>query len=385
MKDNADPQTRKKYIQLKANELQNSDVLKGLSKQHKEQVIQKVADNSGCLLIKYEDLEFSDEEIVVMRNYINVSTNAMYRLKQVLEVLWPELRGKLIPAKIRVILQELENNGVVPAITKRIELQVSGDETKRAMRTYYYVSNPGAILELQTIRSILDGTYQQSFDICNFTNKTIMCWGIDKRDTDLNCAQRVFNRINGNSSSFVQGIASAEKSAETHGNLKISIFSHDGPTGWYLQRLTDDSYPMLTVTIGGDMHRSVPERKPLKATCALFLPYPRPNPLTQREIEVEHIDKTISKDSVTFAEQPPEEAGLPPKVPIPVDQNKISVQPVRSSSKPDLIVGYQINPTIQRQLFGSIKHSRRATRKCHLLKLLLSKFWGFWQTMASKF
>ena len=211
LKDDADPETRKRYIRDKAKELLGSDILKGLSKELKEKVIKKVADNNEYLVTKYEDLEFSDEECVVIRNYINVSTNAMYRMKQVLEVLRPELKGKLYPPSLRVIFQQLENNGVVPAITKRIELQVSGDETKRAMRTYYYVSNPGAILELQTVRSILDGTYQQSFDICNFSNKTIMCWGIDKSDTDLNCAQRVCNRINGNSSTFVQGIASAEK------------------------------------------------------------------------------------------------------------------------------------------------------------------------------
>ena len=108
------------------------------------------------------------------------------------------------------------------------------------------------------------------------------------------------------------------------------------------------------------MHRSVPERKPLNATCALFLPYPRQNPLTQREIEIEHIDKTISEDSVKFHEQPPEEDGLPPKVPIPVDENKISVQLVRSSSKPDLIVGYQIKTNNTMSTFR-LNHALKAS------------------------
>ena len=168
--------------------------------------------------IDEEELVFDASDIMVIRNFVGTSSNAMMRLKRAVECLHPQLKGKLFSAEIQKIMSALETSGVVPVICKRIEMQISKDENKKGICTFYYVKNPGRLLERQTERSILDGSYRPSKKVCNCPDKLIMAWGIDKSDTDLSCSQRVCNRYKGNSANFVQGLASAEGCAETRGN-----------------------------------------------------------------------------------------------------------------------------------------------------------------------
>lgn len=262
-----------------------------------------------------DSLEFSPEECYVIREKVGTSTNGMFRLKQVLEVLRPELKGKLLPADIRVILQNLEQEGVVPVICKRIELHVTKDENKKRMCTYYYVSKPGQILELLTMRSILDGTYRDSDAICNREHKLIMVWGADKSDTDVTLSTRVCNRKDGNSSLHVQPLACIEKCAESYENEELTIFNKEYPTYHFLQRSVNDDLQMAIITDGKSEHfASAPD----KATCALFYPVPRLDPTTRRRLEVEYITEPVDEIEVAFDEQDGIEIGLPPKVHIPV-------------------------------------------------------------------
>ena len=236
-----------------------------------EQILQKIADNHNYILIHQGAIQLTPAQVMVVRNWVGTSTNGMYRLKQVLEIFCPELEGKLLPRDIRKILQELEQMGVVPVSSCQVELQIAGNKEKTGLRTYYYVTDPGHILELQTARSILDGSYRNSQVISSKNDKLIMVFGIDKSDTDLLCSQRVANRKDGNSRNHVQPIACAEKCAETYSNCEKTILKKGCLTQRYLQNGLDDNYQMMSLTIGSKLHSDV---KPKQATCALFLPFP---------------------------------------------------------------------------------------------------------------
>lgn len=302
-------------------------------------IFQKLAENHEFQLIRLDSLQFTPEECLVIRDFVGTSTNGMYRLKQALEVLRPELKGKLLPPDLRVLLGELEKTGVVPAICKRVELTVSLDENKKRMCTYYYVSNPGHLLEHQTATSILDGTYQDSFSICSQRNKLIMVWGINKSDTDVTCSMRVCNRKKGNSSLHVQMIASIENAAETYENEVKTIFNPEYPTGRFLQRSVNDDYHMMVFKIGASRHT---KGAPRTCTCALFLPTPTLERCMLRQIDVELLPLPIGEGLVVYDEQLPTEMGLPPKIPIPADQNSVQVRLVQSCTDGSIMNGYQI-------------------------------------------
>ena len=115
-KDDATVKARNDFVQLKANEISEHIKLDKLDVDIQEQILQKIADNHDFMLINEEALVLTAAQCMVVRNYVQTSTNGMYRLKQVLEVFCPQLKGKLLPADLRRILQELEQTGVVPAI-----------------------------------------------------------------------------------------------------------------------------------------------------------------------------------------------------------------------------------------------------------------------------
>lgn len=323
-KDDATVKARNNFVQLKANEISEHIKMDKLDVDIQEMILQKIADNHDFMLINEEALVLTAVQCMVVRNYVQTSTNGMYRLKQVLEVFCPQLKGKLLPADLRRILQELEQTGVVPAIACRIELETAQDKKKKAIRVYYYVSKPGQILELQVARSILDGSYRNSIEICSKSNKLIMVFGNNKSDTDLLCSQRVANRKDGNSRNHVQALGCAEKCAETYHNCNLTICSNKFPTQRYLQNCLNDNYQMLVVTIGSKLHSGV---RPQKATCALFLPYPvSKDPCTDRHLKVTFNSEPVDEDKVMFDVLPDKEKGLPPKVALPVDQNDITLQ-----------------------------------------------------------
>jgi len=178
---------------------------------------------------------------MLIRNWLKTGTNGAYRLKQAVEVLGPDLKGVLFPAEIQKILHVQEISDVGPVACKQIKLQISRDDNKRGIWTYFYVTNPGELLERQTMMSVPDSSYCQSSLICNRTNKLVMAWGIDKSDTDMSCSQRVCNRWKGNSANYVQSVCTAEKCTEIYDNEKASIFHQDHPTGRYLQSLLNDN------------------------------------------------------------------------------------------------------------------------------------------------
>ena len=121
-KDDAKVKARNNFVQLKANKISEHIKMDKLDVGIQEMILQKIADNHDFMLINEEALVLTAVQCMVVRNYVQTSTNGMYRLKQVLEVFCPQLKGKLLPADLRRILQELEQTGVVPAIACRIEL-----------------------------------------------------------------------------------------------------------------------------------------------------------------------------------------------------------------------------------------------------------------------
>ena len=130
-KDDAKVKARNNFVQLKANEISEHIKMDKLDVDIQEMILQKIADNHDFMLINEEALVLTAVQCMVVRNYVQTSTNGMYRLKQVLEVFCPQLKGKLLPADLRRILQELEQTGVVPAIACQIELETAQDKKKR--------------------------------------------------------------------------------------------------------------------------------------------------------------------------------------------------------------------------------------------------------------
>ena len=226
-------------------------------------------------------------------------------------------------------MSEVEKTGVVPVICKRVELSLTKDENKKSMCTYYYVSRPGQILEKQTASSILDGTYRNSSAICSRENKLIMVFGIDRSDTDLTCSQRLCNRKDGNSSLHVQPIACVEKCSEKYENESKTIFNPNYPTGTYLQSMVNDDCQMMVVSLGKS---DTFEGAPSYCTCALFRPTPTQEPCYSRNFDVQYLPEPVDEKFVTYAQQDIEELGLPPKIPIPVNEKEISVKLVHSST-----------------------------------------------------
>ena len=355
-KKDTNKESRDHFARRKANELEESDILRGLDDKQKKKIFEKLAQNNDYVLISINDLAFTPAEIMIIRNHLQTSTRGANRLKQVVEVLRPELKGLLFPPQILQLLHELETSGVVPVSCKKVELQISRDDNKRGICVYSYISSPGWLLERQTKLSVIDGTYQPSSTICNRDDKVIVVFGIDKSDTDLSCSVRLANRLKGNSANYVQAICSAEKCAETYENEKITIFNKNYPTGRYLQGLVHDNYHMMIVTLDGNAQRCSPEAIPSnctctrctpksipsKCTCALFLPWPKPGPVNPRHFQVEHISPSINEQEVAFDKQQRNAVGLPPKIAIPLDQNEIRVRLVHSKDDSYLIIGYQI-------------------------------------------
>ena len=150
LKDDASDKSREDWAQRKAREIEKFIGLDNIDEESKELVFKKLAANQDFILTKAEKLTFTPEETLVLRDFVRMGTNGVYRLKQIIEVLRPELKGLLFLPDIRKVLQELEGKGVIPVITKRVELQISKDENKKNMCTYYFVSNPGQLLEAQS-------------------------------------------------------------------------------------------------------------------------------------------------------------------------------------------------------------------------------------------
>ena len=97
---------------------------------------------------------------------------------------------------------------------------------------------------------------------------------------------------------------------------------------------------MLIVSLHDKVRRCMTEQSiPSKCTCTLIVPYPKLDPVTPCQFEVEHISSSIDEESATFDEKPNNEVGLPPKFFIPSDLNEIRVRIVhRSNTEKSLIV-----------------------------------------------
>lgn len=85
-----------------------------IEEEYRELIMQKLAKNQDFALVREDKIRFTPEETMVIRDHVKTSTNGMFRLKQIIGVLRPELKDMLFDSDIRQLLHELETKGVVP-------------------------------------------------------------------------------------------------------------------------------------------------------------------------------------------------------------------------------------------------------------------------------
>ena len=200
------------------------------------------------MIITRESLELTPAQCIVIRDYVGTSTNGMYRLKQALEALIPELKGELIPACIRRKISLKEGEGVIPACMVEVNVLTNKKGNKRGVRPYTYVKNAMQLFCKMLTSLLVDvkEKFQPSQVFSKLQNKIVIVIGIDKSDSDLVLTIRICNRKGGNSRVYVQALAILEGPvAEEYWNEMLTIYNPRYPTCEVLQRLVDDGYFVL--------------------------------------------------------------------------------------------------------------------------------------------
>ena len=137
---NAKPQSRIRYVRNKAAEVLG--ILQSVNAEQYMEILKELAKKLGLLVISRESLQLTPSQCIVIRDYVGTSTNGLYRLKQALEALIPELRGDLMPACIHRKVAVVEGQGVIPACVVEVNVLLTKKGNKHGMRPYTYIQNP---------------------------------------------------------------------------------------------------------------------------------------------------------------------------------------------------------------------------------------------------
>ena len=340
VKDDATDRSRKMWTTDRVNELEATVSTLTVDPKLKRMVLNQLANRHGYLLVDQTTSQFTASQLVSIRDHVGTGTNGMYRMKQAFEAHSdPTLKGVFFPPSIRKIISEEEKKGVVPVKFVELNCAVTKKGNRRNMCTFSWIVNPAHLLETMINRTLLDGTYQNSFLFSSLHDTIVVAAGIDKSENDLVGTWRVCNREEGNSALYVQAFACLEGPvAENYENEKNSFFNPVFPTGNFLQKLIDDHLQclMFTVGAGSKLHNT-----PSNSICAIFVPIPSNTQCEKRHFEVTYLPLPINERMVQYDGSDQME-GLIPEIVIPPDQNAFDIQLVHDADDASTIVGYQV-------------------------------------------
>ena len=345
MKTNALPESRKRWLRLKAEELM--DIAESRGDEGPLEILKIIARRSNIFVAKCSDVQLSIPQSIALRDHVITGTNGLYRLKQALDAFAPALKGILIRPNIRQHVSRMECNGVVPSNCVEVNCTITKKGNRRGMCTFYYSTKPTQLLSYMLRRMFLDNTVQDAFEFCSSKDVLVISIGFDKSDSDFVGTWRPCNRLNGNSSLFVQTFACLEGPvAENYGNEWITIGNPTYPVKDTVQSLVDDSlYSLvLSASIDGKMKQ---------CECFVFKPVPQLPPGSMRHLDI-ILSQIDVQEGFAFATDPDElqegaaedvcddELGHPPELPIPLSQSTIRICLVTSDNDDSVIIGFQV-------------------------------------------
>jgi len=301
----------------------------------KAAVISKFASEHGLFVAEKQKMELSIENIVAMRDIVGGGTNTMCRIKSSFDKNLPFLRGSVFPSCIKARLgafDKTDNEDHVSCLHQCI-ISSTDNGTKTALRNHTAVKFPCHVIERICELAILEGALEESetFMNSNFSNMLLFSWNCDKGGIVLPLTLKLLNRIFGNSMKYTFPIALTEGPLrECYANLNETIFNAKYPTKMFLQRLSDDHLFMLTVTVGSS-----------QCQCFAFLPIPSHEVCTIRSIGVEILEEVTEESAVLFDVEDETELS-PPKVEIPLEEDKIGVRLIVSDDDASTIVGMEL-------------------------------------------
>lgn len=334
--DNKD--SRNRWIKRNSNQLKlllERIMPDGIESGLKDAVVSKFASEHGLFVAEKKKLKLSIENIVAMRDIVGGGTNMMCRIKSSFDKYLPDARGLVFPSCIKARLGEFDKTDNEEHISCLHQCIISSTDntTKTALRNHTALKFPCHVIERICELAILEDVLEESetFMNSNFSNMLLFSWNCDKGGKVLPLTIKLLNRIFGNSMKYTFPIALTEGPLrECYANLNETTFNEKYPTKIFLQRLTDDHLFMLTVTVGSS-----------QCQCFAFLPIPSHEVCTIRSIGVEILEEKTVESAVLFDEEDETELS-PPKVEIPLEEDKIGVRLIVSDDDASTIVGMEL-------------------------------------------
>lgn len=248
------PKSIKKMAELDGNQVikRKAKMLgHALNEQNDQQVaiLTELAKGKGFKLIKQEERILDVKEVIALRDFARTSQNGVMRIEQFLR---HRLDLHIFPSNFMRRVVEYESKNDTSLAITQIPLYVSKKEVSKEYCTFFHVKDPFSVLESLIIRTIMDGSFEESFTFSALHRKLVVVFGGDRGGDAFSMLIRVANRANGNAARYCQLLGLFERGAECYENLRDTIFSLMFPIRSFLQLLLDDKLVAVIVTVETD-------------------------------------------------------------------------------------------------------------------------------------
>lgn len=298
-----------------------------LGQEMADRVLKQLGEDKNYIIIRKENLELSIEDVVVLRDAMGTSTNAIARLKVTIEALNEHL--KIIPSCIKARLAQYEGSGNLEVHTVKHQLIVTKDESRQKQLPFTYLTRPWQLVQRIVEKITSEASYETSQEWMKLRDKCVFTLNIDKGGDDINTSIRCANMMNGNSKDATFSVAVVGGPvSECLQNEKETIFNDSYPIKQFLHHMTNNSYFILKVTTLG---------KKRQCRSMVFLPS-SPGVNCDISADVELLKENVDESQVKFDDAVSSSAGAP-EVDISLDSQVLSIKLVKSG---DAIVGVQL-------------------------------------------
>ena len=189
-------ESRKRWIAKRAEVV--NQVVEDLTLGSFGEVMTKLAESRGYLLLKKNELVLTVSDCIALRDWTGVANNGLHRMKQAIESLRPVLRGLLLPSCIRNKVRIEERRGVILPRVVEVSCTLTRKGNLEGMRSFIYVEYPGQLIANMIKSAILNGELMDSNSFSALDDKIVILIGIGKAASDLIQYARVVNRRKGN-------------------------------------------------------------------------------------------------------------------------------------------------------------------------------------------
>jgi len=279
LKANATPSTRRKHISRLAKEVigKIDSSFGDYAAEFGPLVVAKVALHYGLNVIQSSALSFSELVSIGLANKLSV--NQLSNVISSFVSLRPDWRGKMFPSQVKKGMLNVIKSGNLKFETRFLELIISKQNDKIALRPYWCLLKPYELLELLVESSFAQSHFRRSIEFSNIQDAIVAVVGLDKSTVNTGCSMRVANRRNGNSSNHTQLLAAVHDAAECHPNFAETFFRPGSPLRSYLQSYVNDEIQMIVLQISTSSSDTI-------CRCVSFIPTPILPPCTGRKINV---------------------------------------------------------------------------------------------------